>query len=260
MGFLSTLFGGDQAKAAKGAARAQSESIDRAIAESRRASSEARADLQPFRAAGQSALPGLTSLVTDPDAQRKFVMDSPFYGALADDAQSRLFANQAARGKVGSGGTADALQTSLLRLGTDLVDRGIGQRQNLASLGANAAAGQASNTLNTGATIGNLLTTQGDVRGAGQIGAANARSDGLNNVISTGLGIGKLLTLSDKRTKAGAKKVGKLDNGLNVYTYRYKGEEQPHIGVMAQEVEKVRPGAVHTVRGIKLVDLMEAAS
>lgn len=259
MGFLSSLFGGSQAKAAKGAALAQSESIDRAIAETRRASSEARADLQPFRSAGQSALPGLTSLVTDPDAQRKFVMDSPFYGALADDAQSRLFANQAARGKVGSGGTADALQTSLLRLGTDLVDRGIGQRQNLASLGANAAAGQASNTLNTGATIGNLLTTQGDVQGAGQIGAANARSDGLNNIISTGLGIGKLM-LSDKRTKTDAKKVGKLDNGLNVYTYRYKGEEQPHMGVMAQEVEKVRPGAVHTVRGIKLVDLMEAAS
>lgn len=53
--------------------------------------------------------------------------------------------------------------------------------------------------------------------------------------------------LSDRRTKKDIKKVGKTDDGLPVYTYRYKweGPELPkHMGVMAQDVKKKNPEAV----------------
>jgi hypothetical protein len=50
---------------------------------------------------------------------------------------------------------------------------------------------------------------------------------------------------SDRRLKENISKVGQLDNGLNVYSYRYKSGGPMHIGVMAQEVMEVNPGAVH---------------
>lgn len=50
---------------------------------------------------------------------------------------------------------------------------------------------------------------------------------------------------SDRRLKEDIDKVGKLDNGLPLYSYRYKGADGPkEIGVMAQDVEKKNPHAV----------------
>jgi hypothetical protein len=64
--------------------------------------------------------------------------------------------------------------------------------------------------------------------------------------------------LSDRRAKTDIEKVGKLDNGLKVYAYRYKDGGPRHIGVMAQEVEKRKPDAVKTVSGFKMVDYAKA--
>ena len=61
--------------------------------------------------------------------------------------------------------------------------------------------------------------------------------------------------LSDERAKMNMKKVGKTDGGHNVYTYEYK--DAPGIkqmGVMAQEVEKKRPDAVHVYNQMRHVD------
>lgn len=58
---------------------------------------------------------------------------------------------------------------------------------------------------------------------------------------------------SDRRLKEDIQKVGKLDNGLYVYSYRYKAGGPVHIGVMADEVEKVKPEAVGSIGGYKTV-------
>lgn len=58
---------------------------------------------------------------------------------------------------------------------------------------------------------------------------------------------------SDRRLKTDIKKVGKTDSGLSVYTYKYKGDDKTHMGVMAQEVEEVFPEAVTEVDGYKAV-------
>lgn len=60
--------------------------------------------------------------------------------------------------------------------------------------------------------------------------------------------------VSDRRAKTGIRKVGKLDNGLPVYSYRYKTGGPRHIGVMAQEAQKVKPEAVANIGGLLAVD------
>jgi hypothetical protein len=57
------------------------------------------------------------------------------------------------------------------------------------------------------------------------------------------------------RAKENIQPVGKLDDGQKVYAYNYKGDPTPEIGLLAQEVEKVRPDAVATgPDGLKRVD------
>lgn len=64
--------------------------------------------------------------------------------------------------------------------------------------------------------------------------------------IGQGVGIaGSLMGMfSDERLKTDIAKVGKLDDGQNIYSYRYRGDAVPRIGLLAQEVEQVRPEAV----------------
>lgn len=65
-------------------------------------------------------------------------------------------------------------------------------------------------------------------------------------------GIGSLF--SDRRLKTDIEQVGTLDNGLPVYRFRYKAGGPIQIGLMAQDVEKVAPDAVHDVGGFKTVN------
>lgn len=85
-----------------------------------------------------------------------------------------------------------------------------------------------------------------------------AQMSSYNDLMGGIMGMGsKLIGLSDKRAKKDTKKVGKA-NGMGLYEFRYKGEpgSQPkHVGLMAQDVEKKMPSAVHTGRdGLKRVD------
>jgi hypothetical protein len=61
-------------------------------------------------------------------------------------------------------------------------------------------------------------------------------------------------TPSDVRLKENIKRVGKTDEGLGVYTYNYKGDDTPQMGVMAQEVAVKKPEALGpTVNGFMSV-------
>ena len=65
---------------------------------------------------------------------------------------------------------------------------------------------------------------------------------------------------SDRRLKHDIKKIGKTDDGLPIYKFKYKGDpsEQTHVGFMAQDVEKVHPEAVGESHGYKTVDYDKA--
>lgn len=73
-----------------------------------------------------------------------------------------------------------------------------------------------------------------------------------------GLGLGVAGLFSDRRVKDDIKRVGKTDDGLPIYTFKYKGDDTTHMGLMAQDVEKKRPDAVGEVDGIKTVNYDKA--
>jgi len=83
-----------------------------------------------------------------------------------------------------------------------------------------------------------------------QLGATNAQNQASGNFMGGLMNLGGMAAFgkSDERLKENIKKIGTLDNGLNLYSYNYKdGYDLPEgrqIGVMAQEVEKVIPEAV----------------
>lgn len=70
------------------------------------------------------------------------------------------------------------------------------------------------------------------------IGQQNALLGGL-----AGLGQAAILA-SDRRLKADIERLGTRPDGLGVYAYRYLWSPVRHIGVMAQEVLRVKPSAV----------------
>jgi hypothetical protein len=82
----------------------------------------------------------------------------------------------------------------------------------------------------------------------GKLASHNAMMGGL-----FGLAGAAVPFLSDERAKKDITRVGTLDNGLPVYLYRYKSGGGVHIGLMAQDVEKVRPEAVTEIEGMKAV-------
>lgn len=98
--------------------------------------------------------------------------------------------------------------------------------------------------------LGNAL---GTLRGQGTTTqTANNPNGTFNNIMGTALMASYLF--SDRDLKTDIKKVGKTDEGLNVYTYKYKWGGPTQMGVMAQEVEKKRPEAVTEVGGYKAVN------
>ena len=77
---------------------------------------------------------------------------------------------------------------------------------------------------------------------------------GFGQGVGTGLGMAAGASIaSDIRIKENISRVGKLDNGLPVYLFNYKGSDIPQIGLMAQDVEKVDQEAVIEINGIKRV-------
>jgi len=134
----------------------------------------------------------------------------------------------------------------------DTMGRG-NQQQNQSEINAAVLQDQQAQTADLNAIQDYLALTSGV---GGMFGVQSSRTSGGNGLLGA-LGFGMQaapLLFSDKRLKENIKRVGKTDDGLNVYTYNYKGNPLRHMGVMAQEVEKVKPGAVGEIGGFKAVD------
>ena len=59
---------------------------------------------------------------------------------------------------------------------------------------------------------------------------------------------------SDERLKEEIQPIGKTFDGLNIIKFKYKGDNQTHVGLSAQDVEKHHPEAVGLAGGYKTVD------
>lgn len=121
------------------------------------------------------------------------------------------------------------------------------------------------NALRTGSQVQNpnfasvpqQATTQGaDLLGAAnanynsQLAGVNAQNAGIGNLTNGLFSLGSAYLGSDINIKQNITKLYNRTDGLPVYQYEYKPQYQPvwgegkHIGVMAQDVEKVYPHAV----------------
>lgn len=125
----------------------------------------------------------------------------------------------------------------------------LGQWAGADLLGATQAQGQyAQNAYNANQAAGSGL--MGGLMGiGGQFAGSKAGSAALAGMFS------------DPRMKENVIKIGNLDNGLNLYRFEYKPEFKDiaghgqHIGVMADEAEKVMPQAVmQHQNGYKMVN------
>lgn len=72
----------------------------------------------------------------------------------------------------------------------------------------------------------------------------NQQRDAALKQTMNNIGTALAVVASDVRFKENLKVVGKLDNGLKVYCFNYKNDKTPRIGLIAQEVRKVKPNAV----------------
>ena len=92
-----------------------------------------------------------------------------------------------------------------------------------------------------------------------RIQAANANNSFASGLLGDFLGFGSsLLTRSDRRSKTDIRRIGKTDDGQNIYRFRYRSGGPIQMGLMAQEVETRKPEAVTEVAGTKMVDYGKA--
>lgn len=76
-----------------------------------------------------------------------------------------------------------------------------------------------------------------------QLGAYNAQQAGFGNLLGAGAQLGSAFLFSDRRLKSNIKRVGTHPAlGVGIYTYTMMG--MPQRGVIAQEVQAVRPDLV----------------
>ena len=75
-----------------------------------------------------------------------------------------------------------------------------------------------------------------------QLGAYNANQAGFNNLLNAGTQLGSAFLFSDRRLKSNIQRVGTHPIGVGIYAYTMMG--MPQRGVIAQEVQAVRPDLV----------------
>ena len=168
----ATIYSAERSSSAsKKASKAQSKSADQSVAFQRESRDIAREDLQPFRDFGESQIQPLNNLLENPNS---YLQNNPLYDAINNNAKREVFANRAARGKLGSGGTARELQNRFLANGESLINNQYNRLLGGVSSGQNAAAGQANVAQNTGVNVGNTLLQKGNAIAAGKVGSANA--------------------------------------------------------------------------------------
>lgn len=94
----------------------------------------------------------------------------------------------------------------------------------------------------------------------GQMQAYNAQQQQKSAALGGMYGLGGAglmaagMAFSDRRLKTDIRRIGQTDGGTPLYQYRYKGTTGPQIGVMAQELMKKQPEAVHKLGGFYAVN------
>lgn len=183
----AVIGGAVSSRSSSKAAKATTRAGRRQAAELKEGREAAARLAQPFVDVGTDAAGQLQSFLQDPNQQLEQI--NPIVGFLRDQGFEQIQESAAAQGRLGAGGTLKDLsefnQNLSATIAPQLQQQRFNQLFSVAGLGSNAAAGQGTAALNTGA---NLATVAG---GVGQANAQNALSQGaaLNNTISNIAGV-----------------------------------------------------------------------
>lgn len=240
--------------AAKTSAEAQMASLDYL--------KEREALPQELREDSLTQLANIYGIGDDPNAAKSFVAGlkgNPLYKAILGArgaGESAILRNASATGGLRSGNANAQLTDYSQQLENKaLLDTynqqisGLGGLAQLPSMAPQIAQGMSG--------IGNTLAQ-------GQIAAAQAQQVGQQNMMNNLMGFGQLgvqaYTASDSRLKDNIEKTGEI-NGFNVYSWTWNkiakavfGLEGNAQGVMADEIEAVRPDLIMIVDGYKTVN------
>ena len=180
------------------AANTQADAANRATDISNQQFSQNRADMAPWRAAGETALGQLSAGTADGgEFNRNFTLadfqKDPGYQFRMDQGQSALEHSAAARGGLLNGGTLKAMnrygqdyasgefQNAYNRYNNDTTQR-FNRLASLAGVGQTATRDVANMGMQNATQVGNNMMSAANARASGYMGQANAIGSGINTL------------------------------------------------------------------------------
>lgn len=190
------------------------------------------------------------------EAQRAHGMDLALRGQqVSEIGQAGAFGNQAQAQGYGQGMQSAAYQNQLrqAQLQEAMQQRGFSLNEIQALLSGQQVNTPQFQNFNQAGNWGGV-----DYSGAAkdQFSAAMDKQSAKNAATSQALGGAASIAMmfSDRATKVPLRCIARDPRGFGIWEFRYIGERMPRIGVIAQEVRRVMPQAVHNVRGVLRVD------
>lgn len=166
---------------------------------------------------------------------------------FANAAQNQGFGQGLANAQLNNQSASQAFQQSLAARNQNLSEQQQAQQIPINLLNALRSGSQVTSPTFGSSPQGNVANT--DIASLynnqyqGQLAGYNSQV-AQNNALTSGLfGLGSAYLLSDRRLKTNIQLVGKHESGINLYTWQYIWGD-PGFGVMADEVEAVKPEAV----------------
>lgn len=205
--------GGDDA--AKDAARAQAQALDKQIAEQRAAFEYAQGAYQPYQEAGLSALDQYRTLIGLGGAEQQQaaingMTQSPLYQSQMQQGSNAILQNAAATGGLRGGNTQNALG----QMGSQLLNQQflqqVGLMGGMQEQGLNTISNLANIRSGTAAATGQAMANQGTAIGQGILGAQAAKKDSGSSMGAALGGIGGFMVGGPAGAAAGAQIGGSL--------------------------------------------------
>ena len=257
-----------QADAAEDAANLQAGAAGQGIAEQRRQFDALQALLKPYTEAGvpaleqQQAFLGLRGPEAEQAAIDRISSGAGFQESVRQGEEA-LLQRASATGGLRGGNIQGALAQFRPALLNQALEQQYSRLGGMTQLGQRSAAGVGAAGMESGTNVANLLSQQGAALAGGELGQAKAYGQVLNMPAQflgmqygaggkAGMGFGNMF--SDRRLKKNIKHISTRPDGLNVYEFDYVWGGGRQIGLMAQEVQTIYPGAVSESGGYLMVD------
>lgn len=241
-------------KAIKKATGQQLDAINQGIGVRRQAGDDAAQFFSPFANVAQDAI-GMSSFLTDPQAQFDFLQSNPIFQNSLNIMDRNTAASAAAGGRLSAGDTMLDFGNNMMQAAMPLIDRQSNNINNMLNFGRGIATQQAGNTLGTGVDISNLLQSLGNTQSAGTIAKGNAQMGITGNILQ-----GAAQFFSDSRLKENPRIVGK-ENGFDIWEWEWNEKAKDKFslsgtskGVMFSDVLEKSPENTGYVDGFGVVN------